>query len=148
VERTAAVAVGRLSPSGPWVGFAETDAGYELVFGDGERVRGAPQAETRRRDLLSVALLYFGDAAEPGPEELVATHGDVGDLVRWLASAAPGERERRKLQAAVDAIDDGLAADAVMLRLEEAAASMTMLTETEQADPLDLLAERYANLLR
>lgn len=147
MDRRPAVAVGRLSPGGPWVGFAADEGGYALVFGDGSMGRRAPSGATARQDLLSVALVYFDDGESP-PDELQATHGDVADLVRWLADTAPDDVSHRLLLAAVDAIDDGLATDAVMLCLEEAAAASMSRTASEQADPIDLLAERYRKLTR
>lgn len=146
MDRRPAVAVGRLSPGGPWVGFAADEGGYALAFGDGSAERRGPSGATARQDLLSVALVYFDDGEAP-PDQLQATHGDVADLVRWLAATAPDDVTRRLLAAAVDAIDDGLATDAVMLCLEGAAAT-TPRTASEQADPIDLLAERYRELTR
>ena len=147
MDRRSAVAVGRLSPGGPWVGFAADEGGYLLAFGDGSTERRAPTAATARHDLLCAALVYFDDGEAP-PDGLQATHGDVADLVRWLAATAPDEVTRGLLRAAVDAIDDGLATDAVMLCLEEAATASTPRTAGEQADPIDLLAERYRQLTR
>ena len=147
MERGPAVAVGRLSPGGPWVGFAADEGGYCLIFGESEHeVRVAP-AETRLADLLSVALVHFADG-EPAPDELQATHGDVADLVRWMADAADDGPVRSRLLEAVDAIDDGLAADAVMRFLEDAAALTAGVTTGEQADAIDLLAERHAEVTR
>lgn len=147
MDRRPAVAVGRLSPGGPWVGFASVDGGYTLAFGDGLTERHATGGATARRDLLCAALVYFDDGEAP-PDGLQATHGDVADLVRWLAATAPDEATRRLLRAAVDAIDDGLATDAVMLCLEEAATASGSRTAREQAEPIDLLVERYRELTR
>lgn len=146
MDGRSAVAVGRLAPGGPWVGFAADEGGYALAFGEGSSERRGPSGATARRDLLAAALVYFDDGEAP-PEALQATHGDVADLVRWLAATAPDDDTRTLLLAAVDAIDDGLAADAVMLCLEEAAAGSDR-TASEQADPIDLLAERYRDLTR
>ncbi|MEO8511768.1 MAG: hypothetical protein ABI534_11085 [Chloroflexota bacterium] len=146
MERGPAVAVGRLSAGGPWVGFAADEGGYALAFGEGSTERRGPSGATVRHDLLCAALVYFDDGEAP-PDELQATHGDVADLVRWLAATAPDDVTRPLLLAALDAIDDGLATDAVMLCLEAAAAS-TPRTASEQADPIDLLAERYRDLTR
>lgn len=145
MEGGAAIAVGSLSPGGAWFGFEATDEGYALCFGepDGRR-RRAPRTDAH--DLLNLALAYFGDGAHLPPDDLQATHGDVADLVRWLADAARDEPAHARLRAAVDAIDDGLAADAVMLCLAHAAQALAPRTGGEQADavdPVDLLAERY-----
>ena len=78
------------------------------------------------------------DALDDPPPDIEATHADVGRLVRDVASRATGQETRRLLAEAVDAIDDGLAEDAVINRLASARAR----TATEQADPVDLLLER------
>ena len=144
MARVPAVAVGRLAAGGAWVGFAPTEDGYRLVFCEADDPDPYLVADTRRADLLNAALAYFGDGAEPAPDEVQATHGDVAELVRWLAETAD-DVTAAVLLAAVDAIDDGLPADAVMIRLE-AAAAMNPGTRSEQADPIDLLAERYRKL--
>ena len=148
MEPRPAVAVGRLASGGAWVGVAPAQDGYRLAFGDdaGELPLRAADSTTLRADLLNVALAYFGDAADPAPDEMQATHGDVADVVRWLAATAADEGPA--LRMAVDAIDDGLAADAVMLLLEAAVAATRTEPESEQADPIDLLAERYRALSR
>lgn len=122
-----ACAVGRLGPDGPWVGFAPSlDDGYAIVVGTdagSHRSRGEPA------DLVALAIAYFEDALDEPPEELAATHGDIGALVRHVAEHETDGEGRRILDEAVDAIDDGLAADEVIRRLsrclagtEEAAA--------------------------
>jgi hypothetical protein len=114
-----ACAVGRLGPDGPWVGFAPTlDDTYALVVG---AVSGGPrQVAADADDLLALALAYFEESLDPPPDELAATHGDIGALVRNLAEHAPDEAHRRLLREAVDAIDDGLAADTTIARLSRA----------------------------
>ena len=108
-------AVGRIGPDGPWVGFASTpDGGYALVVGTGARnVRSAAEAD----DLVSVAIAYFEEALDAAPDDLAATHADIGSLVRHLAAVERREEMRRRLAEAVDAVDDGLAADVVVGRL-------------------------------
>lgn len=111
----AACAVGLLRPGGPWVGFAPTlDDGYALVVGDSGRSRAAP-AESD--DLVALAIAYFEDALAAPPEDLAATHADIGSLVRHVAGAERDPGRRHALGEAVDAIDDGLAADVVVGRL-------------------------------
>jgi hypothetical protein len=111
-----ACAVGRLGSDGPWVGFAPTlDDTYALVVGD--IPGGTQQVPADAGDLLALALAYFEESLDPPPDELAATHGDIGALVRHLAEHAPDEAERLLLGEAVDAIDDGLAADATIARL-------------------------------
>jgi hypothetical protein len=112
----AACAVGRLGEAGEWIGFAPSlDDGYDLVVGRGDTVTGAVAAEPD--DLLALAVAYFEEALAEPPEDLAATHADIGVLVRHVAGRA-GARERAvAVQEAVDAIDDGLAADVVVSRL-------------------------------
>jgi hypothetical protein len=112
---TAACAVGRIGPDGPWFGFAPAiDDGYELVVGGGP-------APSRRvadvDDLLCLAIAYFEDELDAPPEELAATHADIGSLVRHVAEHEAEAGRRRLLGEAVDAVDDGLPADAVVGRL-------------------------------
>jgi hypothetical protein len=110
-----ACAVGRLRPGDPWLGFAPTlEDAYALVVGteSGPR-KGAADAD----DLLSLAILYFEEALDEPPEDLAATHADIGSLVRHVAEAEGDPARRRVLDEAVDAIDDGLAADEVIRRL-------------------------------
>jgi len=114
-----ACAVGRVAPDGPWVGFAPTlDDTYALVVG--ELAGGPRQVEADADDLLSLALAYFEETLDPPPDELAATHGDIGALVRHVAEHEPDPERRRLLGEAVDAVDDGLAADATIARLTRA----------------------------
>ena len=79
-----ACAVGRFGPDGPWVGFAPTlDDSYALVVG--ELPGGPRQLAADADDLLSLALAYFEESLDPPPDELAATHGDIGALVRHVA---------------------------------------------------------------
>jgi hypothetical protein len=134
----AACAVGRLGADGPWVGFAPTpDDGYALVV-DGPD-GGARSARAEADDLVALAIAYFlDDLAEP-PEELAATHGDIGALVRHLAELAGEPQRRRRLGEAVDAVDDGLAADVVVGRLSRCL--------TREEEPVVRLRRRAAELL-
>lgn len=110
-----ACVVGRLDPGGPWIGFAPTlDDGYALTVtaeGRSDRLAAEPV------DLIALAILYFEEAAESPPEEMAATHGDIGAIVRH-ASGRVGPEARPATAEAVDAIDDGLAADVVIGRLQ------------------------------
>lgn len=110
-----ACVVGRLDPGGPWIGFAPTlDDGYALTVtaeGWSDRLVAGPV------DLIALAILYFEEAAESPPEETAATHGDIGAIVRH-ASERVGPEARPASAEAVDAIDDGLAADVVIGRLQ------------------------------
>ena len=112
----AACAVGRLGRDGPWVGFAPTlDDGYALVVGtdDGRAADGPAEPD----DLIALAIAYFADELPEPPEALAATHGDIGALVRHVAGGATDAGRARHLGEAVDAVDDGLAADVVVGRL-------------------------------
>jgi hypothetical protein len=111
-----ACAIGRLRPGGPWIGFGPSlDDSYELV------VEGVGRAPATPLDLLCLVTLYFEDSLDEPPEELAATHGDIGALVRHVAAGphAPVEL-RARVAEVVDAIDDGLAADVVITRLQAA----------------------------
>lgn len=111
-----ACAVGRLGPDGPWVGFVPTlDDAYALVCGslpDGPR-----RLPADTDDLLALVLAYFEESLDPPPDELAATHGDIGALLRHLAEHEPDPARRLLLDEAVDAVDDGLAADTTITRL-------------------------------
>ncbi len=113
-----ACTVGRLDPDGPWIGFAPSfDGGYALtVVGDD----GAHRVTARPRDLVALAILYFEDALAEPPEEVAATLGDIGAIVRHVAERITDATSRRDFDEAVDAIDDGLAADVVLDRLARA----------------------------
>jgi hypothetical protein len=133
-----ACAVGRLDPDGPWIGFAPSlDDGYALTVGGtggsgGARVAAAPH------DLIALAILYFEDTLAGPPEELAATLGDIGAVVRHAAERITDGPSRRAFDEAVDAIDDGLAADVVLDRLARALG--------DGADAADHLRRRVAAL--
>lgn len=113
-----ACAVGRLEEGGPWIGFAPTlDDGYALTVGMDDGTRQSPAGSD---DLVALAILYFEDAVIGPPEELAATLGDIGSVVRHAAERVEDPDARRRYDEAVDAIDDGLAADVVLSRLERA----------------------------
>jgi hypothetical protein len=129
-----ACAIGRIGPGGPWVGFAPTlDDGYALVV---EGSAGSRRSAAEPDLLVALAIAYFEDALHPPPDDLAATHADIGALVRHLAEAELDVPRRRLLEEAVDAIDDGLAADAVIGRLNAA------LTPSAAGDPVARLLER------
>ena len=134
---SAACAVGRIGPDGPWVGFAPSlDDGYELVVGrdGGSARRGAATAD----DHIALAVAYFEEDLTEPPEELAATHGDIGALVRHVAEHETDTQRRRLLGDAVDAVDDGLPADAVVARLRRC------LIGAE--DPVERLTRRATQL--
>jgi hypothetical protein len=111
--------VGRLGPDGPWVGFSPTiEDSYALVIGGGSIANR--QAPATPDDLVALALAYFEESLDEPPEELAATHGDIGAIIRHAADRAADGPSGTAFAAAVDAIDDGLAADVVIERLARA----------------------------
>ena len=131
-----ACAVGRLDPGGPWIGF-------EPILDDGYALTVRAEGRTRRRraeaiDLVALAVLYFEDSVEAPPEELAATHGDIGAIVRHAAERVDDPARRREFEEAVDAIDDGLAADAVIERLQRALG--------DEVDAIDHLRRQVVSL--
>lgn len=113
-----ACAIGRLEPDGPWIGVAPTvDDGYALTLGsseDGARLVAGPE------DLAALALAWFEESLDEPPEALAATLGDVAAIVRHAAERVTDPAAHRAFDLAVDAIDDGLAADVVIDRLARA----------------------------
>jgi hypothetical protein len=132
-------AIGRLSPNGPWVGFAAHAGGYRLVVGLGDRRRSA-DAEVDL--LLAVGIAYFTEALDDPPPELEATQADLSTLVARLADAEADVKRRGLLREALDAIDDGLAGDAVAGRLGAARSP-----RNQQLDPIELLRMRSAQIV-
>lgn len=131
-----ACAVGRLDPGGPWIGF-------EPILEDGYALTVRAEGRTRRRhadaiDLAALAVMYFEDSSEAPPEELAATHGDIGAIVRHAADRVDDPSRRRAFQEAVDAIDDGLAADVVIGSLQRALG--------DEVDAIDHLRRQVASL--
>ncbi len=111
----AACAVGRIGPAGPWVGFEPvTDHGYDLLVGTDDRPL---RSKADPDDLVALAIAYFEEALDPAPDELAATHADIGSMVSHLAAAEGRAGPRLRMAEAADAIDDGLAADVVVGRL-------------------------------
>lgn len=111
----AACAVGRLGEEEPWLGFAPSlDDGYDLVIAG---TAGARRAPATAEDLLCLAVAYFEEVLVAPPEELAATHADIGALVRHVADREADPARGAALGEAVDAIDDGLAGDAVIAAL-------------------------------
>ena len=131
-------AIGRIRPDGPWVGYQPAPDGYQLVAGH----QGVTRMRRATADaLLVLAIAYFEEAFDDPPQELEASHEDLSALVRHLAADELDPQRRRLLDEAIDAIDDGLAGDAVANRL-------TAARTDEQADPVDLLVTLVEELLR
>jgi len=103
------------------------------------------EGSARRAELMALAVAYYEEALDAPPPELEATQADLAELVRWLAAQEPEPRRHALFGEAIDAIDDGLAGDVVVARLNRVA---TTRGETdEQADPIDLLVSRYEALV-
>ena len=135
--------VGRLGLAQPFIGFAETDDGYAVVFGTPEggwRRDPAADPDARRTGLVCLAMAFFLENATGPPPELEATQADVARLVQSLVSEGAGPAEAAAIREALDAIDDGLAADAVALRLQRLLGP--------GVDPLTALRQRAEALTR
>ncbi|MDP9250293.1 MAG: hypothetical protein M3O78_02845 [Chloroflexota bacterium] len=131
-------AVGRLAPQGPWIGFQPDAGGYSLVVG----INGALRSSEADVDLLlSLAIAYFTEALDEAPPEVEATQADLSALVAELAQRETDPETRRLLREALDAIDDGLAGDAVASRLVAARPH-----RADSMDPIELLRMRGMEL--
>jgi len=146
MHRTPAAAVGRLGPHGLWVGFVADGDGFHLAFAQpGEATAVSPSRGANRiAELLAAAIVYFEESLDPPPPEMEATQADLAELLAWMATETDADRQG-PVREALDAIDDGLAGDAVVARLSEAKRGLTGET-VEQADAIDLLAERVRDL--
>ena len=133
-------AIGRLEPDGPWIGFDHAGGAYRFIVGSG----GGTLAGAADPDLLiALAIAHFAEAFEGAPPDIEATQADLSALVEHLIAVASDARQRSALREALDAIDDGLAGDAVAGRLAAA-----MATGDDQVDPVELLVARAEALLR
>jgi hypothetical protein len=133
-------AIGSLAPGGAWVGFRRTDeVGYELVLGQDGSLR-VISAEPEL--LLAAAITYFEEALPDAPPDLEATQADLAALVRHLASRETDPGRLRLLAEAVDAIDDGLAGDAVASRLLAVWQSSPTARVRPELEPVDALLAR------
>ena len=148
-DPASAVAIGLLAPAGAWAGFVREPGGdgFRLAFSgtDGVATPSPAEGSARRLELMALAVAYYEEALDAPPPELEATQADLAELVRWLAAQEPEPRRQALFEEAIDAIDDGLAGDVVVARLNRLA---TTRGETdEQADPIDLLVSRYEALV-
>jgi len=110
----AARAIGRLEPGGPWVGFGNRGDVWRCVVGTDDAVLDAPADEDL---LLALAIAHFAEAFDEAPPDIEATQSDLSSLVGHLIRTQPDAERRALLTEALDAIDDGLAGDAVAGRL-------------------------------
>ena len=113
---------------------------YRLCVGIDDRVLSV---EADADVLLALAIAYFEEALDSAPPDLEATHADMADLVRFVAAGDEDPVRRARLAEAIDAIDDGLAGEAVARLLTKSRPG----TPDEQADPVDLLVARATRLL-
>jgi len=137
MERTlaplvAARAIGRLEADGPWIGFGYRAESPRIVVGSADGVRdeqGDPDL------MLALAIAYFAGAVAEAPPDLEATQSDLSGLVRHLIGSEADPARQALLGEAMDAIDDGLAGDAVAEKLEAARSH-----RVDAVDPVELLS--------
>jgi hypothetical protein len=128
----AARAIGRLEADGPWIGFGYRAGACRIVLGAVDALRDAPADADL---ILALAIAYFAGAVADAPPDLEATQSDLSALVRHLISAEADPERRALLGVAMDAIDDGLAGDAVAEKLEAARSP-----RDDAVDPVELLS--------
>jgi hypothetical protein len=124
-------AIGRLEAAGPWIGFGYRGGNPRFV------VEGAGTLLDRPADrelLLALAIAYFAEAGGDAPPDLEATQSDLSALVRRLIDVEEDSPRRALLSEAIDAIDDGLAGDAVAEKLDAARSP-----RGDAVDPVELL---------
>jgi hypothetical protein len=121
-----------------WYGFGTDASGHYRFVVAGNALHAAP-AEPEL--LIAVAIAYFAGGLPEPPEGHAATHADIAALVSAVADGVPQADRRRLLLDARDAIDDGLAADAVMALLGSALAGPLA------ADPVAAVVARAMELL-
>jgi hypothetical protein len=125
-------AIGRLEAGGLWIGFGFRARTGRIVVGVGDQMRDVAADQD---ELLALAIAHFTGALEEAPPDLEATQSDLSGLVRYLMNAEADEIRHVLLAEAVDAIDDGLAGDAVAERLQAARSA-----QGDSIDPVELLA--------
>lgn len=133
-------AIGRSESGGPWIGFGQRGGAYRLVIGRDRPIRDIAAGTDL---LLALAVAYFAEALDEAPPDLEATQSDLSALVRHLMTGEADAQRRELLGEALDAIDDGLAGDAVAGRLAEARDP-----GSEPADPVELLVATANELVR
>ena len=134
-------AIGRLEAGGPWVGFGYRAGEARFVVEDPSGVLDRPADGDL---LLALAIAYFADAAGDAPPDLEATQSDLSSLVRRLMDSEAEAGRRALLHEAIDAIDDGLAGDAVAAKLE--AARSPRGDAVDPVDPVELLVRKAAEV--
>jgi hypothetical protein len=124
-------AIGRLGAGGPWIGFGYRAGVPHLVVGAADGMHDAPAEGDL---LLAVAIAHFAEAFDEAPPDFEATQADLSELVRHLVETEREASRRASLGEAMDAIDDGLAGDAVAEKLAAARSPATA-----SMDPVELL---------
>jgi hypothetical protein len=124
-------AIGRLGADGPWIGFGYRAGVPHLVVGGADEIHDAP---ADRDLLLALAIAHFAQAFDEAPPDFEATQSDLSALVRYLMGTDAETGRRALLGEAMDAIDDGLAGDAVAEKLAAARSPATA-----SVDPVELL---------
>ncbi len=130
----AARAIGRLEAGGPWIGFGYRAGACRIVVGTADAMRDAPAEPDL---ILALAIAYFAEAFDEAPPDLEATQSDISALVRHLVGAEADPARRALLGEAMDAIDDGLAGDAVAGKLDAARSARGVAV-----DPVELVSMR------
>lgn len=128
------IAIGTLPVGDAWIGLSRDRGGYRLAIGSGDRIT---LADADADLLIALAIAYFEELLDEPPVAHEATHADIADVVRHVADGESDAGRRRLLAEAVDAIDDGLGADAVAGCLVAARQAAD-----EQAELVDLLVRR------
>jgi hypothetical protein len=128
----AARAIGRLAADGPWIGFGYRAGAPRIVL---EGVEGTRDAPADRDLLLALAIAHFAGALEEAPPDVEATQSDLSALLVHLIDAEADPARQALLGEALDAIDDGLAGDAVAERLAAARSR-----RNDAVDPVELLS--------
>ena len=135
----AARAIGRLEAGGPWIGFGYRGEAFRMVLEASDGMRDvAADADL----ILALAIAHFAGALEEPPPDLEPTQSDLSALVRHLADAEADPARRAMLGEALDAIDDGLAGDAVAERLGAARSA-----RDDAVDPVELLSKKAREIV-
>ncbi|MEX0625243.1 MAG: hypothetical protein WD402_01725 [Chloroflexota bacterium] len=127
-------AIGRLDVGGPWIGFGYRAGASRIVV---EVVDAMRDASADQDLVLALAIAYFAEALDDAPPDLEATQSDMSALVRHVMGAEADPARHALLGEAMDAIDDGLAGDAVAEKLQAARSA-----RDGTVDPIELLSMR------
>ena len=134
----AARAIGRLEAGGPWIGFGYRGGAFRVVM---EGSGGMRDAAADPDLILALAIAHFAGALEESPPDLEPTQSDLSTLIRHLADAEADPGRRALLGEALDAIDDGLAGDAVAEKLGAARSG-----RDDAVDPVELLSRKVQEI--